>query len=175
MTHMTHMTHMYPPPHLTDVRTLLICHILQTSERSSYGTATGRHGHQTTPCRKPWCARVCRSTSRPAHPITGLPPILSLNLDMSALELKRQYGTFPCRQIRNISIKDPTLFDGLGPCFGLVLTTGSILIRYACIEADFRPMIPAPLPPFGARGMSSVRYGTWLGDLKNKQPTHTLK
>jgi hypothetical protein len=30
-------------------------------------------------------------------------------------------------------------------------------------------------PPFGARGMSSVRYGTWLGDLKNKQPTHTSK
>ena len=28
-------------------------------------------------------------------------------------------------------------------------------------------------PPFGARGRSSVRYGTWLGDLKNKQPTHT--
>ena len=28
-------------------------------------------------------------------------------------------------------------------------------------------------PPFGARGMSSIRYGTWLGDLKNKQPTHT--
>ena len=25
--------------------------------------------------------------------------------------------------------------------------------------------------PFGARGMSSVRYGTRLGDLKNKQPT----
>ena len=25
--------------------------------------------------------------------------------------------------------------------------------------------------PFGARGMSSVRYGTWLGDLKNKQST----
>jgi len=22
-----------------------------------------------------------------------------------------------CRQIRNIWIKDPTLFDGLGPCF----------------------------------------------------------
>ena len=48
------------------------------------GTATGRHGHQTTPCRKPWRARVCRSTSPPAHPITGLPPILPLNLDMSA-------------------------------------------------------------------------------------------
>jgi hypothetical protein len=29
-------------------------------------------------------------------------------------------------------------------------------------------------PPFGARGRSSVRYGTRLGDLKNKQPTHTL-
>jgi hypothetical protein len=28
--------------------------------------------------------------------------------------------------------------------------------------------------PFGARGMSSVRYGTRLGDLKNKQSTHTL-
>jgi len=27
--------------------------------------------------------------------------------------------------------------------------------------------------PFGARGMSSVRYGTRLGDLKNKQSTHT--
>ena len=26
---------------------------------------------------------------------------------------------------------------------------------------------------FGARGMSSVRYGTRLGDLKNKQSTHT--
>ena len=28
--------------------------------------------------------------------------------------------------------------------------------------------------PFGARGMSSVRYGTWLGDLKNKQSTESL-
>ena len=28
--------------------------------------------------------------------------------------------------------------------------------------------------PFGARGMSSVRYGTRLGDLKNKQPTESL-
>ena len=27
--------------------------------------------------------------------------------------------------------------------------------------------------PFGARGMSSVRYGIRLGDLKNKQSTHT--
>ena len=27
--------------------------------------------------------------------------------------------------------------------------------------------------PFGARGMSSVRYGTRLGDLKNKHSTHT--
>ena len=27
--------------------------------------------------------------------------------------------------------------------------------------------------PFGARGRSSVRYGIRLGDLKNKQPTHT--
>ena len=27
--------------------------------------------------------------------------------------------------------------------------------------------------PFGARGMSSVRYGTRLGDLKNKQPTES--
>ena len=27
-------------------------------------------------------------------------------------------------------IKDPTLFDGLGPCFGLVQITGSILLRY---------------------------------------------
>ena len=26
--------------------------------------------------------------------------------------------------------KDPTLFDGLGPCFGLVQITGSILLRY---------------------------------------------
>jgi hypothetical protein len=26
---------------------------------------------------------------------------------------------------------------------------------------------------FGERGMSSVRYGTRLGDLKNKQSTHT--
>ena len=41
-------------------------------------------------------------------------------------ELKRRYGTFPCRQIRNIW----TLFDGLGPCFGLVQITGSILLRY---------------------------------------------
>ncbi len=29
-------------------------------------------------------------------------------------------------------------------------------------------------PPFGARGRSSVRYGTRLGDLKNKHSTHTL-
>ncbi len=51
--------------------------------------------------------------------------------------MKRRYGTFPCRQIRNIWIKDPTLFDGLGPCFGLVQITGSILLRYVltlCIE-----------------------------------------
>ena len=56
------------------------------------GTATGRHGHQTTPCRKPWRARVCRSTSRPAHPITELPPILSLNLDMSACLWRARKG-----------------------------------------------------------------------------------
>jgi hypothetical protein len=29
------------------------------------------------------------------------------------------------------------------------------------------------LTSFGARGISSVRYGTRLGDLKNKQSTHT--
>ena len=29
--------------------------------------------------------------------------------------------------------------------------------------------------PFGARGRSSVRYGTRLGDLKNKQPNQTKK
>ena len=28
-------------------------------------------------------------------------------------------------------------------------------------------------PPFGARGRSSVRYGTRLGDLKNKHSKHT--
>ena len=56
------------------------------------GTAPGRHGHQTTPCRKPWRARVCRSTSRPAHPITELPPILSLNLDMSACLWRARKG-----------------------------------------------------------------------------------
>jgi hypothetical protein len=56
------------------------------------GTAAGRHGHQTTPCRKPWRARVCRSTSRPAHPITELPPILSLNLDMSACLWRARKG-----------------------------------------------------------------------------------
>ena len=28
--------------------------------------------------------------------------------------------------------------------------------------------------PFGARGMSSVRYRTRLGDLKNKQPTERV-
>jgi hypothetical protein len=26
--------------------------------------------------------------------------------------------------------KDPTLFDGIGPCFGLVQITGSILLGY---------------------------------------------
>ena len=56
------------------------------------GTAPGRHGHQTTPCRKPWRVRVCRSTSRPAHPITELPPILSLNLDMSACLWRARKG-----------------------------------------------------------------------------------
>ena len=38
------------------------------------------------------------------------------------------------------------------------------------------PCIRQPRPrlrPFGARGRSSVQYGTRLGDLKNKQPTHT--
>jgi hypothetical protein len=33
--------------------------------------------------------------------------------------------------------------------------------------------VGGPGTPFGARGMSSVRYGIRLGDLKNKQPTHT--
>ena len=56
------------------------------------GIAPGRHGHQTTPCRKPWRVRVCRSTSRPAHPITELPPILSLNLDMSACLWRARKG-----------------------------------------------------------------------------------
>ena len=54
--------------------------------------------HQTTTCRKPWRARVCRSTSRPAHPITELPPILSLNLDMSACLWRVETGPVRCRR-----------------------------------------------------------------------------
>jgi hypothetical protein len=44
--------------------------------------------------------------------------------------------------------------------------------------AGFQVQVDPDLPhrdrPFGARGMSSVRYGIRLGDLKNKQPnTHS--
>jgi hypothetical protein len=103
-----------------------------SNRRCCSGTATGRHGHQTTPCRKPWRARVCRSTSRPAHPIAGLPPILSLNLDMSAClwRVETTVWNFSMSANSEYLIKDPTLFDGLGPCFGLVQITGSILLRY---------------------------------------------
>ena len=77
--------HRQPLPSSTRRSTLLVCGDRRTVAAPRHGAAApGRHGHQTTPCRKPWRARVCRSTSRPAHPITELPPILSLNLDMSA-------------------------------------------------------------------------------------------
>jgi len=39
------------------------------------------------------------------------------------------------------------------------------------IEGPRAPV--ARVATFGARGRSSVRYGTRLGDLQNKQPTHT--
>ena len=84
--------HRQPLPSSTRRSTLLVrrpsnC---RCSAARRGGTAPGRHGHQTTPCRKPWRARVCRSTSRPAHPITELTPILSLNLDMSACRPRRR-------------------------------------------------------------------------------------
>jgi hypothetical protein len=86
--------HRQPLPSSTRRSTLLVrrpsnC---RCSAARRGGTAPGRHGHQTTPCRKPWRARVCRSTSRPAHPITELPPILSLNLDMSACLWRARKG-----------------------------------------------------------------------------------
>ena len=75
-----------PLPSSTRRSTLLVCGDCRTVAAPRHGASAPNrsHGHQTTPCRKPWRARVCRSTSRPAHPITELPPILSLNLDMSA-------------------------------------------------------------------------------------------
>ena len=86
--------HRQPLPSSTRRSTLLVrrpsnC---RCSAARRGGTAPGRHGHQTTPCRKPWRARVCRSTSRPAHPITELPPILSLNLDMIACLWRARKG-----------------------------------------------------------------------------------
>ena len=51
-------------------------------------------------------------------------------------------------------------------------TTGTV-VRCLCIRRE-DPLLDARRP-FGARGMSSVRYGIRLGDLKNKQPTHTGK
>ena len=77
------------------------------------GTATGRHGHQTTPCRKPWRARVCRSTSPPAHPITGLPPILPLNLDMSACLWRVETTVWNFSMSANSEYLD--LIVGIGP------------------------------------------------------------
>ena len=43
------------------------------------------------------------------------------------------------------AIKDPTLFDGLGPCFGLVQITGSILLGkvlrvFLCFNACARQL-----------------------------------
>ena len=85
--------HRQPLPSSTRRSTLLVCGDRRTvAAPRRDGTAPGRHGHQTTPCRKPWRARVCRSTSRPAHPITELPPILSLNLDMSACLWRARKG-----------------------------------------------------------------------------------
>ena len=44
-----------------------------------------------------------------------------------------------------------------------------------CTRGISRLRVGGPgTPPFGARGRSSVRYGTRLGDLKNKHSTHTL-
>ncbi len=42
-----------------------------------------------------------------------------------------KFGNFLDPKFGIFGIKDPTLFDGLGPCFGLVQITGSILLRYA--------------------------------------------
>jgi hypothetical protein len=48
-------------------------------------TAPGLHGHQTTPRRKTCRTRVRCNISRPSQLITGLPPIVSSNLDIVAL------------------------------------------------------------------------------------------
>ena len=42
------------------------------------------------------------------------------------------------------------------------------------LEGGLRPGGPIPTIKVGARGMSSVRYRTRLGDLKNKQSTESL-
>ena len=52
--------------------------------------------------------------------------------------------------------RDWILEAGLRVCVGCLFLRWGVRVR-----------------PFGARGMSSVRYGTRLGDLKNKQSTHT--
>ena len=117
---------------------LLVCGDRRTVAAPRHGAAAPqRHGHQTTPCRKPWRARVCRSTSPPAHPITGLPPILSLNLHMSLSACLWRVETTVwnfcmsvfSRQIRNIWIK----------------TTVALVRKRTLQEAESRY---PPFPPF---------------------------
>ena len=47
-------------------------------------------------------------------------------------------------------------------------------VRYGTRLGDLKNKQPTESRHFGARGMSSVRYGTRLGDLKNKQSTERV-
>jgi len=79
-------------------------HRYSDGKKTIFSIATPRHGAaaphlagmgiKRRPIESPG-ARVCRSTSRPTHPITGLPPILSLNLDMSDCPWRVEESTEP--------------------------------------------------------------------------------
>jgi hypothetical protein len=59
----------------------------------------------------------CLSARGPWRRTSGRMPLESWNNRQHSFQ-RYHDGTFPCRQIRDIWIKDPTLFDGIGPCFG---------------------------------------------------------
>ena len=61
-------------------------------------------------------------------------------------------------------------FDCVDTKMDSILIPKWILSSYQQVQ-----YLPFTRRHFGARGMSSVRYGTRLGDLENKQSTHTLR
>ncbi len=120
------------------------------------------HSNMPRPRRMRGLQLLDRWGSRPGEPFAGLPKCFE---GKGQNEVSGAGQRAPARTARAaqggsefggvnstqcIWIKDPTLFDGLGPCFGLVQITGSILLGKSWLikEAELWEL-------YGSNGMAS--------------------